>query len=344
MAPRRLAGFTLIELLIATALMAIVVMYLMQTFTVQHRTYTVVEHLTEAQQNSRAIAGLLEAEIRELGLLVPEGAAVCAVDSTNGPDVLYISASDQLNPTGVNDPDVAVNITSTPPYGFVTGSSGANMTLADSAIPDGDGAFFDVDADAIMDTDFIQNGGIIVTDVSNTARGAACGVITTIPANPNPGAAMNVSVNWESQLAAGVGGAFVAVPAHRYTIAPGTLNLIRDGTLLATDVEDFQVSFFFDIDNNGVPAANGSEEPGALAQGGGHNPPVYSSAAAVGNDLREVRLSFVMRTRGQDPNVSYSEGRFQATENRTAPAGTDRFRRRVHRAVIRTRNVGFRDL
>jgi Tfp pilus assembly protein PilW len=333
----------LIELLVATALMAIVVMYLMQTFTVQHRTYTVVEHITEAQQNSRAIAGLLEAEIRELGLLVPEGAAVCAVDSTNGPDVLYVSASDQVNPTGVNDPDVAVSITNTPPYGFVTGSSGPNMTLGDSAIPDGDGAFFDVDADAVMDTDFIQNGGIIVTDVSNTARGAACGVITTIPANPNPGAAMNVSVNWESQLAAGAGGVFMAVPAHRYTIAAGTLNLVRDGTLLATDVEDFQVSFFFDIDNNGVPATNGSEEPGAVTAGSS-TPPVYTSASFVGNDLREVRLSFVMRTRGQDPNADYSEGRFQATENRTAPAGADRFRRRVHRAVIRTRNVGFRDL
>lgn len=344
MAPRRRAtGFTLIELLVATALMAIVVMYLMQTFTVQHRTYTVVEHVTEAQQNARAIAGLLEAELREVGLLVPEGAAVCAVDSTGGADVLYVSASDQVNPTGVNEPDVAVNIGGTPPYGFVTGSSGANITLTDSAIPDGDGAFFDVDADSIMDTDFVQNAGIIVTDTSNSARGAACGLITTIPANPNPGAAMNISVTWEAQLAAGVGGTFVAVPAHRYTIAPGTLNLVRDGNLLATDVEDFQVSFFFDLDNDGVAATNGSEEPGAET-GAGKNPPVYSSASWVGNDLREVRLSFVMRTRGQDPNDNYSEGRFQATENRAAPAGTDRFRRRVHRAVIRTRNVGFRDL
>ena len=73
--PRRSeAAFTLVELMVAMALMVVVVMWLTQTFTVQHRTYTVVEQVTETQQNSTAIAALIEREIRASGFLVPENA------------------------------------------------------------------------------------------------------------------------------------------------------------------------------------------------------------------------------------------------------------------------------
>jgi hypothetical protein len=53
-----------------------------------------------------------------------------------------------------------------------------------------------------------------------------------------------------------------------------------------------------------------------------------------------VRANLVLRTRFPDAN--WSQGVFQNLENRTAVAGTDGFRRRVHTATVRLRNVGNR--
>lgn len=335
----RRTGFTLIELLVATALMAIVVMYLMQAFTVQHRTYTVVENVSEAQNNSRAIAGLMEADLRAAGFMVPEGAAVCGLDATGTPDTIYVSASDLLDPSGVDDPDVALALTATT-GGFVTGTSGASLSLANSIIPDGDAGFFDTDADGTMDSDFALGMGVIVVDTSTPSRGAACGRITTLtPSTPVPGSALVLGVTWESQMATGTGVAFRAVPAHVYDVDTTALTLRRDGVVLATDVEDLQVSYFFDNNDNGLLAANRAEEPGTASPG-----TTYDSDAWQGRFLREIRLNFVVRSRGEDPNKSFNEGRFQAAENRVGPTTADGFRRRLHRAIVRTRNVGFRDL
>ena len=73
---RRRGGFTIIELMIAMAVLLVVVAYLTEMLTRQGRAYTVVDQVTEAQQNLRAIGELLERELRVTGLMVPEGAAV----------------------------------------------------------------------------------------------------------------------------------------------------------------------------------------------------------------------------------------------------------------------------
>ena len=57
---KRARGFTLIELMIAMAILLLVVVYLTEMLTRQSRAYTVVDQVTEAQQNLRAIADLLE--------------------------------------------------------------------------------------------------------------------------------------------------------------------------------------------------------------------------------------------------------------------------------------------
>lgn len=336
----RARGFTLVELLVATALMAIVVMYLMQTFTVQHRTYTVVEQVSEAQQNERAIAGLLEREIRAAGFLVPEGAAVCGVDNTTAPDVLYVSAANVLSPTGVDDPDVGLALHATSGTPFVTGGGGV-FRLADSVVNDGDNGFFDTDGDGNDDSDFVQGMGVIVTDTADPSRGSGCGRITAapVPNPPVPGNALTLTVTWDEQLPVGATSSYLVVPAHVYQVN-GSLQLLRDGQVLATDIEDLQVSYFFDsVTADGVPDTGFVEEPGD----GGAGAPVYDPSSWRNSDLREVRLNFVVRSRGQDPNTDFSEGRFQVLENRADPNIVDRFRRRVHRAVVRTRNLGFRD-
>ena len=62
--------------------------------------------------------------------------------------------------------------------------------------------------------------------------------------------------------------------------------------------------------------------------------------ASKASDLRAVRFNVVTRTRSEDDR--FTQGFFQATENRGAVAGQDGYRRRVHTAIVRMRNIGDR--
>ncbi len=336
---RSMAGFTLIELMVALGIFAIITLYLTQSFTVQHRAYTVVDQVTEVQQNARAIATLLERDVRQAGMVVPEGASVCGVDNTAGPDILYVSASDQLSPAGVEEPDVSMTISFGGSAAFVDPTGGTQtytVSRADTGVPTlempdgGGGPFF-------TNSDFANGMGVIVTDVNNPDRGSACGVLSNVNSLAN-----TLDVTWEALLDASANPAdYRMVPAHRYAIV-GT-NLQRNGTLLAQDIEDFQVAYFYDADSDGVvdnPGLINSEYRGSAGT-------TYDSALIAGTaptDLREIRLNIVIRTRDEDPNQAYDSGSIQATENRAPSALRDGFRRRVHTSQIRVRNVGFRDL
>lgn len=351
-AGRDVAGFTLIELLIAAGLMGLVTLFLMQTFTVQHRTYTVVEQVTETQQTGRAIAGLLEAEVRVAGFMVPEGNAFCAADNLNAPDILHVSAADLLDPTGLGGPDVSVGLVSGSGWRVGDGGGTTTITLDSAAIPDGDGAtpFFDLDADGTPDSDFAEGMGVIVSNAENAGEGTACGRIVAPPTVT--AGQVQLQVQWDELMQDPVGGTdYRFVPAHVYSIN-GT-DLLRDEALMATEVEDLQVSAFYDLDGDGQPAGlnppatgpegDGSEWPGSAV---GAVQPLLEPGSGLwpAGDLRQVRVSFVVRTRSEDPNRSFDEGAVQTIENRAAVAGSDGFRRRVHTATLRVRNVGFRDL
>jgi prepilin-type N-terminal cleavage/methylation domain-containing protein len=338
---RRDSGFTLLELMISVALMSVVILWLTQTFTVQHRTYTVVEQVTETQQNSLAVASLLEREIRSAGFLVPENAAVCGLDNTNASDILYVSAADILDPTGVDNPDLGLRLAPGASAGFNEGDGTVARTLRleNRFVDDGDDVgFFDVDGDGTNDADWTQNMGVIIVDENNTTRGTACGRVTFVP-DP-PGTIMNVTVDYDTTMdgAASPTASIRAIPAHIYRVDANN-NLLRNGDVLAPDVEDFQVSYFYDRDLDDLVDAN--ERPGSGIAG----EPIYDMADGVwqGNELRELHLAIVVRTQDPDPNTNFTDGAFQPTENRVAPAGNDGFRRRVYTSTVRVRNVGSRD-
>jgi hypothetical protein len=127
----------------------------------------------------------------------------------------------------------------------------------------------------------------------------------------------------------------VIVPAARYALdsTTGTGRLERNGELLAQGVDDFQVSYYFDVDDDGVVDAATAEEPGTKDGN------AYSPANWDNEDLKEVRFSIVVRTRAADQQ--FADGNFVVLENRTAPAGgSDGFRRRVIVGSVRPRNVG----
>lgn len=333
---RRRDGFTLIELLVAMAVLAVVMVYLTQTFTVQQRTYQVVDQVTEAQQNLRAIGALIERDVRMAGFMVPDGGAVCAVDNTNAPDVLYVSDAGAIDPTGFLLPELGADVTEST-YGGNTGTD--DLTVA-SAVLDGN-AFYDNDGDGVNDNDFRAGAGAILIDFANPERGRACGVVQAANLSGT-----SVRVIFSSSLVAFNAGLHTTpdlrlVPAHVYAIGGASgVDLTRNGQVLATDVEDLQVAFFYDKDDDGVVDAADDEYAGASGE------PAYVPGSASWDPaaLREVRVNFVTRSHGQDPNTRYTQGAFQATENRAAVGGSDGFRRRVHTATIRVRNVGTRDL
>lgn len=357
-------GFTLIEVMVTAVIFVIVTVYLTQMLTTQSRTYTVVDNISETQQNLRAIADLMAGEVRMTGFLVPEAAAVCGYDTGMGsadsdPDVLFVTDADSLDPAGVNTLQLGVTVTSGLPN---FSSSSASVTLDSTANLTLDGnAFYDLSGNGTADSDFLfttsplRKGGVILVDRSNPGRGAACGIIEGISGST---LTVDFTVDGAQPGGSALGGAgvgdLVAIPAHAYwigTAASGKPQLMRDGMAMAPDVEDLQVAFFYDADNDRIvdgattttpPFHSATEYPGSGATGS-----TWQSSAWDNSDLREIRVTLVARTRSEDPeaalDASKRSGQPQMFENRAAFSGSlDGFRRRSVTMAVQPRNVGLR--
>lgn len=318
-------GFTLIELLIAMGVLAVIAVYLLETFTVNNRTYVAFDQTIEAQQSMRAIADLIERDVRHAGFMVPEAAAVCGIDSTSGPDTLYVSDYTAIDPGNDIVSYRGARITGAP--GNVTIGSVISLVL-DSVIiepPSPTRPAYDTNNDGTNDSDFRPNAGVIVLDRNDPSRGVACGRVAAVNA-----AADGISVEILSGTlgTAGAGTAeLVVVPAVEYRVAGGVL--YRNGLRLARGVEDLQIAYLFDFDKNKVIAA--SEVRGA--DGG----TAYVAKDQSVEDLLQVRINFVTRTRIEDPR--FDAGSFQNLENRAEVTGNDGYRRRVHTSTVMPRNL-----
>jgi prepilin-type N-terminal cleavage/methylation domain-containing protein len=322
-------GFTMIELLIALGLLSIVLLFLFDTFTYQHQTYTVVDQVSEAQQNSRAIARLIERDIRNAGYLVPGNAAACGVDNTTAPDLLFVSDTDAILPADQLPVELAGDELAASASNAPTGLAPLDV-LVDDVVIDGTPSY-DTDGDGAADSDFAVGGGAILVDVDNPGRGFACGLVQSVTL----AAPQNVRVNFLTlhDVTAPPTQEIKLVPAHVYRIVPGSdpPRLERDGVMLAKDVEDFQVAYFFDDDGDDVV-----DDPGETR---GDASTALDTDSVDGTDLREIRVNLVVRTRADDPRNPDSAGTGQARENRANAPGDDGKRRRVHTATVRLRNL-----
>jgi type IV pilus assembly protein PilW len=317
-------GFSLIEMLIAMAVLGVIAVYLLETFTVNNRNYVALDQTIEAQQNMRAIADLIERDLRHAGFMVPEAAAVCGIDSTSGPDTLYVSDYEAIDP---GDDIVS--------YGGarITGGAG-NVTIGstitlilDSVIvepPSPSRPAYDTNSDGTNDSDFQRNAGVIVVDRNDASRGVACGQVRTVDA-ANDRIAVEV-LSGTLGILTGTAD-LVVVPAVEYRVAGGVL--FRNGVQLARGVEDLQIAYLFDLDGDGAIA-----DDEILGRAGGT---AYVAKNQSVEDLRQVRVNFVARTRIEDPK--FDAGSFQALENRADVTGNDGFRRRVHTSTVMPRNL-----
>lgn len=315
----RRAGFTLMELLVTLALLGITTAAVTGLLAQQGASYRVVDQVSEVQQNMRAIADLMEREIRATGYLVPQSAAVCGQDNDTTSDVLFLTDADPLNPG-----DELLGAVITAGYTGV----GTDALAVDDLELDGAG-FYDNDGNGVGESDFRIGAGVIIADLLDSSLGASCGVITALPG------ANSISVSYGMGGQPVVGAAnLVAIPAHVYQVN-GQSQLMRDGMVLADGVEDLQFALFYDLDGDGVVDDN-VEDPGSDIFAGQYESDNWDNAM-----LRQIRFNIVVRTSAVDPG--WSDGQFQAKENRIAPGGgPDGFRRRVFTASVRPRNVGAR--
>lgn len=323
-------GFSLIELMVALGLLAIVLLFVFDTFSYQHATYTVVDQISEAQQNSRAIARLIERDVRNAGYLVPPLAAACGVDSTSAADALFVSDTDAILPADQLPLDLAGEELAAETTDEPT-AVGSLVVDVDQVVIDGTPSY-DTDADGANDSDFRVGGGAIFADRGNPSRGVACGLVTAVDAG-SPSFSVTVNFLTIPASAAPAAKDLVLVPAHAYRIVTGSgpPQLQRSGVLLAKDVEDFQIAWFYDDDTDGVVDA------GEVRGISGND---YATNAVQGDELRELRVNLVLRTRSNDPRNPDSAGIGQQRENRASGiAAADGKHRRVHSATVRMRNL-----
>jgi len=323
----RRSGFSLLEMVIAFTILAIIVTAVLQRFVVENRTYSVTDQVIEAQQNLRVVAWLLERDARMTGFMVPEAASLCGIDAAAGPDSVWFSDADAIDPNGQQRNALGAEVQS----GYFS-SIGTHSLLVDDVTLDGV-PFYDTDGDGVADADFTVDGGAILVDLDDPGRGTACGLVRDVSTG-------RVVVEFETELTPSPSPRLLLVPAHVYQVDLTGADpvLLRNRRLLATDVEDLQLAFFFDRDGDGViddPDQATGELPGG--EGGA---PLYDAVDWDNRDLREVRVNLVTRTRADDP--TYDQGQVQTTGNRVAPALQDGFRRRIHSSTVRVRNVGFR--
>ena len=327
-------GFTLLELLVAVAIFGIVMAGLFQSFTVQHKTSVVVDQVAEAQQNLRAVTDLLERDVRRAGYMVPPSAAVCGHDNTNAPDTLFLSNTDVIRPVAgleAVDPDLVSGGMGVPlGVGFGWNAGGTNFLMN---LPPGR-LWVDVQADG---PDFEAGAGVILVDRNDPNGRVACGFINWVLQGPPTQMEVNFGPSTYSALTASPD--VVVIPAHVYTItapAPGVPDrLMRDGLVLANDVEDLQVVYYFDLNGDRI------EDPGEVIadDGTADYPPIAGTDMTT---LVDLEVNLITVTRDDDPNETFTPMQGQATGNRTVVSlpGPDRKRRRVNTATVRLRNLG----
>lgn len=331
-ANRREGGFSLIEMMVSAVIMLIVIVGVTNAFTTQHKTYVVVDQVMEAQQNLRAVSDLIERDVRRAGYMVPRQAAVCAWDAQTGPDTLYVSKTDAIRSVydleddnedlagDMGAPIAGVTISTT----FAGGTATVNLSRN----------WVDVAADGV---DFVAGEGVIVVNRREDDAPVACGTIDSMSGN-----ALTVNFGTTSTGQAGYNSDMVAIPAYVYSLTVGTggapNRFLRNGQLVALDVEDFQVTFFIDGDDDLVVDA------GEMFGTSGGTVGAWDVVAIASRPdfslVREVGINLVTVTRSDDPNVDFRMGAGQATGNRTTglPSG-DGKRRRVNSARVRLRNI-----
>lgn len=321
-ASRREHAFTLIEFMVAVGLLGVLMLGVASSFTFQQRTYVVTDQVAEAKQNVRVVADLIERELRNAGYMVPGAAAACGVDDDEGPDKLYISNAQAI----VAMSSLPASLLTTPLGAVITTAPTSGLGAGSQTI-----AIDTLDLDGIGGSDFAEDAGIIIADRNEGLTSVACGTVTTVGTVALGAVPLQITLE-DSTGSLASGTELVAIPAIVYELVGDELQ--RNGITIVDQVEDFQVAWFYDLNDDGLV------DPGEyIADGQGVNDD-YDATDLDGTLLRELRISVVVRTRDEDPNRNWQGGIGQTLENRDpdSVASQDGARRRIHTSTVRLRN------
>jgi prepilin-type N-terminal cleavage/methylation domain-containing protein len=333
MMQRKLNGYSLIELMIAVTILGFVLTGVFYSFGVQNEKYIIVDQVTEAQQNLRGVAEMIERDVRRSGYMIPGPAAVCAHDHQDQADVLFVSDTEAVRPIDdleQNAPELLAGDLGIP----VIARTATTIRVSGGASPQ-------LKIDDGANAGLMVNGGVILIDRNDAESRVACGEITAIA-----GDLLTVDFG-PSAYATSIGNSdVVAIPAIAYKVRPpataaDSSQLLRNGLMLAYDVEDLQAIFYFDANEDGIEDT--TTEIFGTEDAAGEYPPATGALFDM-STLREVIVSVITVTRDDTPNTTggidkTSQG--QQTANRdTNLAAPDRRARRVHTANVRLRNLG----
>jgi len=299
-------GMTLAELMIAMTVLAVVIGFVMIAFTDQHHAQLNHERVIEAQHEGRLITDFMVSDLRMAGFMVPTRAGIASVDGgANLSDQICMSDPAVMDATKVADANQRFN--GAPPSAGIN----ANATRVTVLTTD-----LDVDKDGTVD--FALNSGVIIADEDS----AHCAAITAITIGPTTTAIDFAPATPAGFNASGAGA--VAVPAIYYTI--NGVNLLRNNTVLSSNVEDVQIEYWLDRNDD------------SQMQLGGVPPefPVHDLNGETLSDLRLARVSVTSRT--EVPELDMPGQGFPAVANRVAGAA-DNFKRRRQIAETLLRNV-----
>jgi len=298
---RRHSGFTLTELMVALAVMIIVASQVMLSYTNQHEKSQSHERVVESQEEVRLITDVILNDLRMAGFMVHETAGVGSGDGgTTGSDTICVSDPNRIAAARVavsNSRFTGAELSSA----LSTSASTLNFT---SSVP----STMDIDADG--NNDFIAGEGVLISggDEVHCARIVTVGTNTLDFTPPTPSTGFSIAASEA-----------IVVPALVYQLN-GT-QLTRNGVVLTNQVEDLQIEFGVDADNNGL--IENAEFP------------IHDLNGQDLTRVRTARLHVTGRTARSEPDFV---GGFAAVANRNAGAA-DNFKRRRVTADAMLRNL-----
>lgn len=299
---KRQSGMSLPELMVGLAIVGVVTSQAFGMLSSQLQTYHSQARVLDAQEDSRLAADMILTDIRMAGFMVPNIAGIATVNGgASAADVLCVSewsSMDDLSLSNASTRFDRASLSSAMPAG-----SSVQLTASDMDV-DGDG-----------DDDFAVDSGIIISNGSDTHCARITRIVgTTVfftPASPHTFGTV----------------AARAVPAIVYEVN-GT-NLLRNNLLLSTQVEDLQVQFDVDQDNDDAidpDPLNGEAEQDDL-DGLDHT------------EIKQVRLFVLTRTSAEDTVVTGVGAGRPAVADRAASGTADDYRRRLVTVTVAPRNL-----
>ncbi len=294
-------GFTLVELIVGMGLVSIFALAALTFLVSQMKVGTTQRRISEAQTSMEATMNLIRWDIMMAGFGTNQG----IVPHSGG------------NPSNVSiDPDeLEINSFNSP-----VGGSGHWSYLVEDAIGSSD--IFVKRWENDIFSNLSTGDSVILFNVAKVKLGEAAVLNTQFIASDR------MKIGLSKPISAAKGTLIFALPADGatsiiYNVSNGIL--YRNGVVLQENIEDLQVSYWIDQNNNDI------QDPGEWL-------PSFNSSDI--SKLKLVRVSIVKRT---GPYNDYNEsGKTYTVEDDiyTVPSSFANFRRQIYTVTVKPRNLG----